>query len=420
MTSPTIGDVVRQGDIAAVYQPIVDLQTGDVVAYEALARGPVGSGLERPDRLFAAAREAGLLAELDWACRAAAVEGALARRLRPPLGLFVNVEPAVLATRSPTHLLPLWEEALRSLRVTVEVTERALVDDPAGLLAAVARARELGWSVALDDVGAHPDSVALMPFLQPDVIKLDLSLVQGRPDREVAKVVNAVLAQAEATGARILAEGVETEEHLAVALATSASLGQGWYFGRPQPVLPTLDSPETPLEFSGGPRLERQRTPFELVAGDRKAIAPKRVMQAMSLHLERNAFVLPERPVILSTFQDVGFFTADTRRRYAALSRTAAFVAAMGVGIPPEPEPGVRGADLAPDTRLRGEWNVVVVGPHFASALSGHDLGDGGDDDARRFEYAITHERRCVLTVARRLMTEVVPAAAGEPIMGLT
>ncbi|HSH60292.1 MAG TPA: EAL domain-containing protein, partial [Acidimicrobiales bacterium] len=330
----------------------------------------------------------------------------------------VNVEPAVLATRSPAHLRPLLDEALRSLRVTVEVTERALVAHPAGLLAAVARTRELGWTVALDDVGAHPDSLALMPFLQPDVIKLDLRLVQGRPDREVAKVVNAVLAQAEATGARILAEGVETEEHLAVALATSASLAQGWYFGRPQPTFTTLDPPEAPLEFGGGPRLERQRTPFELMADDRRAVAPKRVMRAMSLHLERNAFVLPERPVILSTFQDVGFFTADTRRRYAALSRTSAFVAAMGVGIPPEPEPGVRGADLAPDTRLRGEWNVVVVGPHFAGALSGHDMGDDGDDDARRFEYAITHERGRVLAAARRLMTEVVPMSAGEGIMG--
>ncbi len=62
-----------------------------------------------------------------------------------------------------------------------------------------------------------------------------------------------MLAQAEATGARILAEGVESEEHMAVALATSASLGQGWYFGRPQPAFATLDAPEAPLEFSGGP-----------------------------------------------------------------------------------------------------------------------------------------------------------------------
>ncbi len=65
MAAPTIGELVRHGGIHAVYQPIVDLKTGDVVAYEALARGPVGSGLESPDRLFGAARQAGLLAELD-------------------------------------------------------------------------------------------------------------------------------------------------------------------------------------------------------------------------------------------------------------------------------------------------------------------------------------------------------------------
>ncbi|HEV2896177.1 MAG TPA: EAL domain-containing protein, partial [Actinomycetota bacterium] len=90
------------------------------------------------------------------------------------------------------------------------MTERAVARDPGGLLGAVARARAVGWGVALDDVGAEPASLAVMPFVRPDVIKLDLRLVQGRTTAEVARIVNAVRAQAELTGARILAEGIET------------------------------------------------------------------------------------------------------------------------------------------------------------------------------------------------------------------
>ena len=88
--------ILDQNLIRSVYQPIVDLDTDEVVAYEALARGPVGSALERPDLLFAAAHTIGAVEELDWACRGAALAGALAAGLRKTL--FVNVEPSLLDT----------------------------------------------------------------------------------------------------------------------------------------------------------------------------------------------------------------------------------------------------------------------------------------------------------------------------------
>lgn len=80
------------------------------------------------------------------------------------------------------------------MSVFVEFTERALLDDPAVVLMALARVRSLGFGVAIDDLGADPASLALLPFMEPDVIKLDLHLVQQRADDEIAAIVTAVRA----------------------------------------------------------------------------------------------------------------------------------------------------------------------------------------------------------------------------------
>src|SRR5690348_10066399 len=110
MTEISALDLALAADgIRAVYQPIVDVETGAVVAYEALARGPVGSDVERPDLLFGAARASRRLDEVDWACRAAAVRGALEAGLEQTL--FVNVEPESLGAPVPRDLEDLWRRA---------------------------------------------------------------------------------------------------------------------------------------------------------------------------------------------------------------------------------------------------------------------------------------------------------------------
>jgi EAL domain-containing protein (putative c-di-GMP-specific phosphodiesterase class I) len=111
--------------VRSVYQPIVDLVTGDVVAYEALARGPVGSEQEAPAALFARARELGIEGQLDIKCQAAAMRGALRQRLPRAIPLFVNAEPKWLQVPWPEHLTPILEQARERLQVVVEITERA-------------------------------------------------------------------------------------------------------------------------------------------------------------------------------------------------------------------------------------------------------------------------------------------------------
>ena len=128
--------------VRAVFQPIVDLDSLDVVAYEALARGPVGIGprVARPRSSGRRARPAPV-AELDWVCRAAAYRGAACGPPRPSMALFVNVEPSRSTPRCRSSTASSSAAAAERFRVVLEITERSITDRPAELLAIVDRAR---------------------------------------------------------------------------------------------------------------------------------------------------------------------------------------------------------------------------------------------------------------------------------------
>lgn len=405
--------ILAEDAVQAVFQPIVDVTTRDVAAYEALARGPEGSVLHRPDRLFAAAEAAGRVVELDWACRATAVQAALDAGLGRSASLFLNCEPRAIDAPCPERHAAIWARALAELDLVLEITERAVTDRPAELHRVVSEHRGSGHGIALDDLGADVRSLALLPLVEPDVMKLDLRLVQDRPSTDQAAIVSAVAAERERTGAAILAEGIETDEHLAVARTLGATLGQGWLFGRPGP-LP--EQPRTPLRRRASVAASLAQTPYEVVAAERSvAEATKRLLLPMSHHLENRALRIGEGAVILSAFQQAAHFTPATVRRYETLARSSSLVAAFGVGLPEEPVPGVRGARLDAADPLADEWSVVVIGPHFSGALVARDLGDTDvPDRERRFTFATVYDRALVIAAARTLLARIAPARERE------
>ncbi len=403
-----IGTLIRDQNVRSIYQPIVDLDSGSTVGYEALARGPRDHPLERPDVLFAAARAAGRIGELDRACLDAALRGARLAGLAAPWTLFVNVEPECA------------DQALREtvdadgsrVRVVIELTERKLTANPVELLHLVERVRGRGWGIALDDVGAHRASLALLPLLRPDIIKLDLRLVQQRATRDVAQIFSAVNAEAERSGAVVLAEGIETAEHLDVARAFGARLGQGWMLGKPAPLPTDLDDfASSAISLVRRPARVVDAAPFAVVS---ESVAPrvgkKTLLIEISKHLEAEATSVGETVVVLASMQHAQFFTAATRRRYTELADIAAFVAVLGEQMPSAPLPGLRGGLLRADDPLVGEWVIAVVGPHFAACLVARDLGDAGDDSERRFEFVLSHKRDLAIAVATSLMSRIDPA----------
>ena len=398
--------ILRERQVHSVFQPLVDLATESIIGFEALARGPVGP-LASPDRLFAAARSAGRLQELDELCRRTAITGAAAAGITAPLTLFVNVEPEALDLASLADLALLTDQTGRGPQLVLEITERALAFQPAELFGAVQRLREAGWRIALDDVGADDLSLAFMPLLRPDVIKLDMQLVQSRPDAAIAQIMNAVNAYAEQSGCLLLAEGIETRRHLAIATSLGAQVGQGWLFGKPSPVIGGAPCAQ-PLALPRHRAAAAAPSPFGcLPVGARLRESTKPLLIEVSKHLERQAGRLGASCLLLSTFQQGDRFSSFTADRYHALASTVGFVGVLGEGLAAEPVAGVRGAHLPPDDPVVQEWDVIVLAPHFAAALLARDLHAGTADRERTFEFALTYHRDTVRDAAHSLMSRI-------------
>ncbi|GIE31112.1 hypothetical protein Ait01nite_041570 [Actinoplanes italicus] len=390
------------GGLYCVYQPFVDVDSGSVVAFEALLRPPSGSGWQSPVQLLSAAREAGRLADLERASLRASLADAARLSRGRPVTLFVNLEPDTL-TRRLDMVLDELDGRAGQVRVVVEITERALADDLAGVLAGAERLRAAGCAIALDDVGVHPESLAFIPLVRPEVVKLDLKLLRTVKDPATVVVAGAVRAYAEQAGAEVVAEGVETPEDLTRALVLGATLGQGWLWGRGEREFapPAAD----PDRFAARPiGAALAATPFDLVGTDRRIRhAPKHLLLPVSKTLELMALQESVPPVVLAAFEHVQFFQPSTAARFTGLAARLPFVAALGVDMPPSPAPGVRGANLAPGDPLAGEWTVVVLGAHTSAALIARDLGDTGPDRDRQFAFVVSYDRSTVTAAAHSM-----------------
>ena len=256
------------------FQPIVHLATGRYVGFEALTRGPEGSPLHMPEELFAEAHRHGRLTELDSLCTVTAVRAVAGFRTPPPL-VFFNVEPSTLAKPHSPEREAIANEP-RSFRGVAEYTEGAVTRQLPVLLRNAERVRARGDIVALDDLGSDVRALAMLPLLKPEVVKLDLAVVQGPITSVQATIAVAVAAYAEQSGAAIVAEGIETQDHLAAAFALGAQLGQGFLLGAPAPAadwdavseLDYLDVAPAAVP----PSHSTARTPFEHA---RRSLAPR-------------------------------------------------------------------------------------------------------------------------------------------------
>jgi EAL domain-containing protein (putative c-di-GMP-specific phosphodiesterase class I)/DNA-binding NarL/FixJ family response regulator len=219
--------ILETGGVECVFQPIVALETGEPVGFEALARfdsEPVRS----PGAWFAEATALGYALELEIA----AVETAISCIDRLPSDAFMTLNVSPASIMSPRLTETIGRAPLD--RIIVEVTEHALITDYPKLRSAIAALRRGGARLAVDDVGAGHASLRHILQLDPDLIKLDVSLTREiQTQRTQRAMASALVTFAGEVGASVIAVGIETEAELAVIRELGVPLGQGYYFGRP-------------------------------------------------------------------------------------------------------------------------------------------------------------------------------------------
>lgn len=225
--SRQVRSVLADGGPRMALQPVVDLRSRRVVGYEALARFRPRPDWA-PDRWFAEARRVGLGAELETV----AIHNALSLLPRLPdhAHLAVNVSPATLTHAPALGMLT----GTQAPRLVVELTEHDQVDSYAAIAGPLARIRQAGGRVAVDDAGSGYAGLEHILQLQPEVLKLDRQLVSGLAAHAGRRaMVDAMVGFALRMEATVVAEGVETAEDLEALRLAGVPHGQGWHLGRP-------------------------------------------------------------------------------------------------------------------------------------------------------------------------------------------
>jgi EAL domain-containing protein (putative c-di-GMP-specific phosphodiesterase class I)/GGDEF domain-containing protein len=240
--------VLSTGAITCHYQPIWHLDSGDLLAVEALARISDAHGFNGPSQAFDVAERTGRVHELDTLCVTRALEGAT--RLPSGAVLFVNLAPQTLDRDSDgDSWLPeaVERSALDASQVVIEVTERvgARIEP---VLRSIEHLRAAGLRIALDDVGAGNSGLEMLRRVRPDFVKIDRTVVvEARHDRGARAVLAAITAFAAQTGAYVIAEGIEDDSVLDLVRDADGTMGhrapridggQGYRLGRPAPVMP--------------------------------------------------------------------------------------------------------------------------------------------------------------------------------------
>jgi diguanylate cyclase (GGDEF)-like protein len=211
--------------MSIVFQPVLELATGRVCGYEALAR--MHTDPQRPpDEWFRQAHRAGIGPELE----AAALRAALAVPGRPP-GTFLSLNASPSALLTPTLLAELPDD-LSS--IVVELTEHELFGAEEPLEAVLAELRARGARIALDDAGSGYSGLQQLIAVAPDVLKLDRSLIHGaHADPSKLALLEAMISFASITGAAVCGEGVEDLADLRALAALDVTYAQGYALGRP-------------------------------------------------------------------------------------------------------------------------------------------------------------------------------------------
>lgn len=240
-------EIIQQRKLTALFQPILNLKTGEFYGYEGLIRGPSNSTLHSPLNLFGAAAQQNLMLEVEMLSRQIVLESFV--KLNLPGNLFLNVSPETLlhpSFKNGCTLDFINKLGLSPKRVVIEITENQPTYDFAGMRTALLHYRAMGFQIAIDDLGEGFSSLRLWSELRPEFIKIDMHFVQGvNTDPIKLQFLKSIQLIAESCGTHVIAEGIETSAELSIIRDLGILMGQGYFISHPTPTPPLLATTET-------------------------------------------------------------------------------------------------------------------------------------------------------------------------------
>ncbi|GGN74880.1 hypothetical protein GCM10010112_45520 [Actinoplanes lobatus] len=401
--STTIEKIVEQRLLTTEFQPVLSLDNRHVVGFEAFARGPVNTPFASPAAMFTAAAATNLLAELDMLARTVAADAVLKVALPDKTLLFVNALPQGLLAETPDEFAAQLREAVDRHTVVAEIDDAVLTGDPLTALAAAERVRALGVRVAIDNFGASTDALALLPILAPDVIKLDMALLANAPNAHTAMVLDAVAGYRQATGALVVAQGVEYDHQLPVATSLGARLGQGYLFGAAATV------PQLSSEGVDRITLPRMVTADDddsdpLVLPGEEIIAPGALVRELAARLESTA-TNSDIPAAMAIVCPNGRFPSGAPLATAnQLARNSAMTVLLAPDADLRPIRRVHMAALSNNNPLFNHTAIAMITPSTAAALVATAVPDSEDF----YTYRFSRDRDVATRLLRHLITRAV------------
>jgi EAL domain-containing protein (putative c-di-GMP-specific phosphodiesterase class I) len=226
--------ILEAEQIRSVYQPVVDVLERRIIGFEALSRVTDGT-YSSPETLFKIAQENNSLWNLERLCRRKALDGLPA--IAPHQLLFLNIEPDSIhdpELMDPGFLALLGEAGLTPRQIVLEMTEHSAIQDFAAVRRTLGAFRNMGFRLAMDDVGSGYSGLQAITEIAPDFIKIDMTLVRDLHNHPIKReLISTIRKFTDATGISLVAEGVESPEELESLIDAGVRCAQGYLFAKP-------------------------------------------------------------------------------------------------------------------------------------------------------------------------------------------